>query len=298
MKKYGYLVSLFVLLGLGVLSAQPQPQERRLRLTDPTGGATATPTETPTPGATPPWIQYSEKVVGENHPSYDDVVNRPIKYIWNVFNVAHDWSGSHRSPLILNTVGFRDNAGALEYTQDSGTTWLTIQPTPIPTPTPQETPTPQPTATPQPTPTPTTSEALAPVGSILAYAGSSAPTGWLLCQGQAVSRSTYAALYAAIGTVYGTGDGSTTFNLPDLQGRTVIGSGSGSGLTARTLAAKIGEETHTLTIAEIPAHGGHTTDSYAASGGGGYTGSANKGGGGAHNNMQPSLVLSYIIRVY
>lgn len=62
-----------------------------------------------------------------------------------------------------------------------------------------------------------------PVGGVQAFAGSSAPTGWLLCYGQAVSRTTYAALYAVIGTTYGTGNGSTTFNLPDLRGRTVAG---------------------------------------------------------------------------
>ena len=60
---------------------------------------------------------------------------------------------------------------------------------------------------------------------------------------QAVSRSTYSALFSAIGTTYGTGDGSSTFNLPDLQGRTAIGSGSGSGLSARSLGATGGFET-------------------------------------------------------
>jgi len=60
-----------------------------------------------------------------------------------------------------------------------------------------------------------------PLGAVEAYAGSTTPTGWLLCYGQAVSRSTYSGLYSAIGTAYGTGDGSTTFNLPDLRGRTI-----------------------------------------------------------------------------
>lgn len=60
---------------------------------------------------------------------------------------------------------------------------------------------------------------LAPTGVILPFAGSAAPAGWLLCAGQAVSRTTYAALFTAIGTSYGTGDGSTTFNLPDMRGR-------------------------------------------------------------------------------
>lgn len=64
-----------------------------------------------------------------------------------------------------------------------------------------------------------------PPGSVTMYAGSSAPSGYLLCTGQAVSRTTYSALYAAIGTAFGTGDGSTTFNVPDLKNRLPIGAG-------------------------------------------------------------------------
>ena len=60
---------------------------------------------------------------------------------------------------------------------------------------------------------------LAPTGVVLPFAGAAAPVGWLLCYGQTVSRATYAALFAAIGTTYGAGDGSTTFALPDLRGR-------------------------------------------------------------------------------
>lgn len=59
----------------------------------------------------------------------------------------------------------------------------------------------------------------APSGVVLPFAGSTAPSGWLLCFGQAVSRTTYASLFAAIGTAFGVGDGSTTFNLPDMRGR-------------------------------------------------------------------------------
>lgn len=68
----------------------------------------------------------------------------------------------------------------------------------------------------------------APVGSIQAYGGSSAPWGWLLCQGQAVSRATYAELFNVIGTSFGSGDGSTTFNIPDLRGEFLRGSGANS----------------------------------------------------------------------
>lgn len=65
----------------------------------------------------------------------------------------------------------------------------------------------------------------APVGSIQAYGGTTAPSGWLLCQGQAVSRTTYAELFKAIGTAFGAGDGSTTFNVPDLREATTKGAG-------------------------------------------------------------------------
>ena len=65
-----------------------------------------------------------------------------------------------------------------------------------------------------------------PAGMVAPYAGSTAPTGWLLCDGTAVSRSTYAALFAAIGTTYGSGDGSTTFNVPDTRGIFISGVGS------------------------------------------------------------------------
>jgi len=66
-----------------------------------------------------------------------------------------------------------------------------------------------------------------PTGALTPFAGASAPTGWLLCQGQAVSRSTYASLFTAISTAFGAGDGSTTFNLPDMRARSAIGSGTG-----------------------------------------------------------------------
>ena len=68
----------------------------------------------------------------------------------------------------------------------------------------------------------------APVGTIQAYGGSSAPTGWMLCQGQALSRTTYAELFAVIGTSFGSGDGSTTFNIPDLRGEFLRGAGTNS----------------------------------------------------------------------
>lgn len=69
-----------------------------------------------------------------------------------------------------------------------------------------------------------------PAGVVLHFANSSAPTGWLECNGAAVSRATYSALFVAIGTVYGAGDGSTTFNLPDLRGQFLRGWDNGAGV--------------------------------------------------------------------
>lgn len=81
-----------------------------------------------------------------------------------------------------------------------------------------------------------------PTGSLIAFAGSAAPTGWLLCDGTAVSRTTYATLFSTISTTYGAGDGSTTFGLPDMRGRAPIGAGTGTGLTARTRGQLVGSE--------------------------------------------------------
>jgi hypothetical protein len=81
--------------------------------------------------------------------------------------------------------------------------------------------------------------ALVPAGAVQAFAMNSAPTGWLAADGTAVSRSTYAALFSAIGTTYGAGDGSTTFALPDLRGYFVRGSGTnGDGTAAGTFGVK------------------------------------------------------------
>ena len=83
-----------------------------------------------------------------------------------------------------------------------------------------------------------------PIGTIIDFAGPNNPTGYLECNGSAVSRTTYAALFVAIGTTWGSGDGSTTFNLPDLRGRTSIGAGTGTagGATAHSLAGKGGDQ--------------------------------------------------------
>jgi len=159
-----------------------------------------------------------------------------------------------------------------------------------------------------------------PSGVVSAYAGSSAPSGWLLCYGQAISRTTYADLFTAIGTTYGSGDGSTTFNLPDLRGRVVAGqddmggssanrlTNQSGGLNGDTLGATGGSETHTLTTAQIPAHTHYNDFSggfNGITGSGGSPGyisstqgrqSGSTGGGQAHNNIQPTIILNYIIK--
>lgn len=92
------------------------------------------------------------------------------------------------------------------------------------------------------------------LGEITLMAYSTPDAGNLACDGSAVSRTTYSDLFVKIGTAFGVGDGSTTFNLPDLRGRVPMGVGQGSGLTNRTLAQLLGVEAHALSIAELPSH--------------------------------------------
>lgn len=108
-------------------------------------------------------------------------------------------------------------------------------------------------------------ETLLPAGLVFDYAGATPPTGFLLCYGQAISRTTYAKLFAAIGTTYGAGDGSTTFNLPDYRGVVTAGLDNMGGVAAgrmtapwiagTTLGAMSGAQSHTLDISQIPFHG-------------------------------------------
>lgn len=235
---------------------------------------------------------------------------------------------------------------------------------------------------------------ITPAGIIMPFAGAATPSGWLECTGAAVSRTTYATLFAAIGTTWGAGDGSTTFNLPDMRGRTAVGAGTGTWsatftadntteqftvaansvlqtgtpvvltttgtlpagtslattyycirisstviqlavslanavagtallisdngtgthtltntLTARTLGDRLGEESHALTIGEMPAHT-HGSNSNPATPGAssnalmlsGYVTAGqtlqqqeSKGGSTAHNTMPPAAVIRWII---
>lgn len=94
-----------------------------------------------------------------------------------------------------------------------------------------------------------------PTGSFVYSASLNMGASFLQCTGVAVSRTTYAALFQAIGTRYGAGDGSTTFNLPNVQGRSLIGAGAGSGLTFRDInTVSVGEENHELIEAENGPH--------------------------------------------
>jgi microcystin-dependent protein len=106
-----------------------------------------------------------------------------------------------------------------------------------------------------------------PAGAIMPFAGATEPAGWLFCYGQAVSRSVYARLFTAISTTYGTGDGVSTFNLPDLRGRVVAGKDNMGGTSANrltdltggldgdTLGDTGGSETNTITTSNLPASG-------------------------------------------
>ena len=167
--------------------------------------------------------------------------------------------------------------------------------------------------------------AAVPPGTMSAYAGSTVPLGWVICDGRALSTVTFPALFSAIGYAHG-GSGST-FNVPDLRGRTPMGmddfggalsaAGAANRVTniqADVLGGSLGAETHTLSTAELPSHSHSYTDRYFASGsGGGLTGvtspstaantfattagtTDNAGSGNAHNNMQPSIAMLFLIK--
>lgn len=169
-----------------------------------------------------------------------------------------------------------------------------------------------------------------PVGIIIPYGGTTEPTGWLFCYGQTVSRTTYADLFAAFGTTYNTGgEAGTDFRLPDMRGRVVAGqddmggssanrlTGTSGGVNGDNLGATGGAETHTLTSGELANHthaqtandqasqqqntvsGPSAGVGYATAAGAGsgiITGGVTGGSGSAHNNVQPTIILNYIVK--
>lgn len=153
-----------------------------------------------------------------------------------------------------------------------------------------------------------------PTASVLPFAGSVVPQGYLLCDGAEVSATDYANLFAQIGTTYGEASEEGLFKLPDLRGRVPVGAGLGDGLTDRVLGTVDGEENHQLTIGEMPRHEHAWENSFyslvrVSTSGGESIGSGSEdysnlrstgsfqGGDLPHNNMQPFVVLNYIIKV-
>ncbi len=170
-----------------------------------------------------------------------------------------------------------------------------------------------------------------PTATIVPWTSASVPSGFLECNGAAVSRSTYSALFAIVGTTYGAGDGSSTFLVPDLQNNAAVGKSNNKALAstggANTVQStgNVGGSTgsHTLTEAELSAHthtgaggsgktvgggpSGFGNPQSASNAGGGATGSTGGGGGHSHNMsatftgdstsvLQPYLTLIYIIK--
>lgn len=149
-----------------------------------------------------------------------------------------------------------------------------------------------------------------PVGAIMPFGGGTVPDNYLLCDGQAVSRTTYSQLFSVIGTSFGVGDGSTTFNVPNMKGKVPVGYDS-TQTEFNSLGKTGGEKTHTLTISEMPSHnhtvpyvsdisptGGGTDPAYGVVHRTNTQNSGSKGGGQAHNNLQPYIVQKYIIKAF
>lgn len=165
-----------------------------------------------------------------------------------------------------------------------------------------------------------------PIGTVIDWPVAAAPSGYMFCYGQTVSRATYAQLFAVLGTTYGAGDGSTTFGIPDARGRVIAGKDDMGGTSANRLTGLSGgvdgdilgntggQEAHAIIGAELPSHT-HTVNGYTLGNtGAGYqsdrVAAANEVGTGsnltfttsatgsntAHNNVQPTLILNKCIR--
>lgn len=160
-----------------------------------------------------------------------------------------------------------------------------------------------------------------PIGSMIEYAApvalpANAPAGYYPCNGDAISRTTYANLFNAIGVTWGPGDGSTTFNVPDYRRRVGVGAGgSSTGVLGSTVGSAGGEEAHAQTVSEMAAHA-HAGSSASVGGNQSISGAgaisqksddagipiavtlniASDGNGTAANIIQPSLVVTKLIK--
>lgn len=156
------------------------------------------------------------------------------------------------------------------------------------------------------------------IGEIILFAGNFAPRNWAFCDGQLLSIQSNPSLFSIIGDYYG-GDAQTTFALPDLRGRAPVHAGRGPGLSPRNLGQKFGSEQISLRIAELPSHhhfpqasnaagnaqdpinnvnadeGNQTFSLFQTSSNGMMMQTTETGGNLPHDNMQPSLVMNYII---
>lgn len=159
------------------------------------------------------------------------------------------------------------------------------------------------------------------IGEIRMFAGNFAPRSWAFCDGQLLAVSQNDALFSLFGTLYG-GDGRTTFGLPDLRGRIPLHAGSGPGLTPRQLGSRSGQENVTVTVNQLPSHThglqatqtpGNSVDpvghTLAAAEGDVYNGEdadvsmnddsiTNVGGSQSHTNLQPFLVIHFIVSLF
>lgn len=147
----------------------------------------------------------------------------------------------------------------------------------------------------------------APIGTIILHAGAT-PTGYLYCDGATYdgTSATYSALYSVIQNQFG-GNTPAAFKVPDFRGRLPVGIGTGTGLSQRQMGDKGGEQSHVLTVAEMPSHT-HGIDYVGSYGGGygwldgtsaqssGFKSTQANGGNGAHNTMPPFLVVRYCIK--
>lgn len=143
-------------------------------------------------------------------------------------------------------------------------------------------------------------------GEVKMWAGNTIPKGWLSCDGSEVSKAKYPRLYEAIGDLWGTPNSSSNFKLPNLNGKVPVGYNSAD-TDFNTVGKTGGEKTHTLTIAEMPAHthsrnyysadwcANGTKSGYHGSDTGSKRATGSTGGNGAHNNLQPYAVIKYII---